>query len=145
MGSFDFLRNTLTNIEAASLANGLQLKTGELPTNAGTISGTSGGVTTLCTVPTGRTYLVTGLILRFTSATGLTGTATFSLGVNASTYDNIIPSTLATLWDDLNHVFQWNPEGTVWRVDAGQNIRLNLTGVFGGTVTFEATLLGYIL
>jgi hypothetical protein len=145
MATFDFLQNSLTNIGSASLSNGLLLKTGELPTNAGTISGTSGGTTTLCTVPTGRTYLVTGLILTITTATSLTGTATFSLGVNASTYDNIIPSTLATDWDDLNHVFEWYPEGAVWRVDAGQNIRINLTGVFGGTVTFEATLLGYIL
>lgn len=144
-GNFDFLGNSLTNVKDITTSGGLKLNYGEIPTNAGTISGTSAGTTTLCTVPTGRTYFVTGLLLKFTTATGLTGTARFSLGTNATSYDNIMGSTPGTNWDDTNHFFKWNPEGSVWRVDAGQNIRLNLTQVFGGTVTFEATLFGYII
>lgn len=134
-----------TDIGSMVLTNGLRMTYGEVPTNAGTISGTSGGVTTLCTVPTGRSYLVMGGFLRLTSATSLTGTATLSIGTNAATYDNILPSTTLTGWNSVNEFYPLDIGGPVWLSGAGQNIRLNLTGVFGGTVTFEVVLFGAIL
>jgi hypothetical protein len=145
MALINEMGNEKENVENITLSRGLKLQVGIIPTNAGTISGTSGGLTTLTTVPTGRRYLVMGVLLRLTSATSLTGTGVLSVGTNASTYDNIMPSTVLTGWNSLNEFYYFVPQGNVWLADAGQNIRLNLTGVFGGTVTFEAELVGFII
>lgn len=134
-----------TGIGNATLQTGLQLQLGVVPNNAGTISGTSGGVTTLVTVPTGRRYLITGFIFVLGTTVSLTGTAVLSVGTNAATYDNIMPSTTMTNWTVNSRFYHFVPEGAVWVSDAGQNIRLNLTGVFGGTVDFTVIQTGIII
>lgn len=108
------------------------------------INGLSATTTNLYTVPTGKKAVVTGITVRITTATGLTGSITLGVGV-ASGEDDIMPSTLLTGFDTTTEAFEWFADGTVYLASAGDVIKLGIDTAFGGTtVTLAVDLMGYI-
>jgi hypothetical protein len=121
--------------------NGLELS--RLLSRTSLIDGKSATTTNLLTVPTGKTAVITGLVVRITTATGLTGTLTAGVGVAAGE-DDIIPATVCTGLNATGENFKIQPNGVSVEATASQVIKLGIDVAFGGTtVTLQVDLLGY--
>lgn len=148
MASIDKMQNEYTNVGHISLTSGLQLEHGIIGVS-GNIDGLGTGTTTLVTVPAalGANYLITHLIFNSASFSGVTGTLSLSVGTNAVTYDNIMPSTALTGFDTAGEVYIYPVAGTIALAVPTDNITVNITTAFtGGTFgLFEVAILGVIV
>lgn len=147
MASIGFNQNDLENIATITLTNGLDLGHGIIGLS-GNVDGLSTGTTTLLTVPAalGANYIITHLIFIPASFTAVTGTVTLSVGTNAATYDNIMPSTALTNFNASGEFYIHAVNGTTAFAVPTDNITVNITAAFGGTAAlFQVGFLGLII
>jgi hypothetical protein len=101
--------------------------------------------TTLLTVPASATAIVTGLIIRSTTATAITAPPTVGVGVAAGE-DDVMPSTALTGLTVANKAWAWMPAGLLNAVTAGQVLSLGVDAASTGTThTVAVDVLGYLL
>lgn len=110
------------------------------------ISGTSVATTTLLNTFNDSSYrlVVTKVILRLASATGLTGTMAAGVGVAAGE-DDIFESTTLDNWTSVDDIWVFNSIGKTRWVPANSSVKLGVDTAFGGTVTFDAEIHGYVV
>lgn len=147
MASIGYNQNDLENIGTITLADGLDLGHGIIGIS-GNVDGLGTGTTTLLTVPAalGSNYLITHLIFITASFTAVTGTVTLSVGTNAATYDNIMPSTALTNFNASGEFYIYPVNGTAAFAVPTDNITVNITAAFGGTAAlFQVAFLGVIV
>lgn len=145
MAVINKMRNEYINVESITLRVGTDLNMGFIG-NSGSISGLIVSTSTLLTVPTPRTYLITEIIFNMLDNTGLTGAMVASIGTNSATYNNIMPSTTFTGFNQLNQIYSYHPTGVVYKPSNGDVITLNLTTAYGGgSVLFDVSFYGVII
>ena len=104
--------------------------------------------TTLYTVPTGKTAVVTHIVLRMTSASNVTGVATITAGVTAA-WTSILASTALTGFDATGEYIVLHVANPSIVTAAAGVIKLDVaTGAtttdVGDTYTFNVSLFGYL-
>jgi len=142
------MSNVYQNISSITLKNGNLLNTGLLAAS-GTIDGLVGGTTTLYTVPAtlAQTWFITDIIFDLISNTGLTGNLICSIGTNAATYNNIMPSTTLTGWNQLTDQYRYQISGVSRKGYSSDVIKINITTPFGGggSVLFNVYFIGQVI
>lgn len=109
------------------------------------INAKSTGTTALYTVPTGKTLVVTAVIIRCSAASVITAGPAIDIGDNtigaASVYANTVLTGLTTTVKD----FGFSTVGMSSVIAAGSIVNLNLnTASTGTSQTISATLIGYL-
>lgn len=100
----------------------------------------STGATALYTVPTGKTVIVTKVVIRVTAATAITTGPTVDIGVTAG---DIYASTALTALTSLNKVFGFFSTGISMAATATQVINLNInTPAVGTSQNVECLIYG---
>lgn len=89
------------------------------------VSLTATGQTTLFTVPTGRTLLVTGILVRATTVTGFTSLATAQVGKSAG-YNQIVAAASVPL-DAVDEYVNLMGSQTALAFSAGDVLALDVT------------------
>lgn len=107
------------------------------------------GVTTLYTVPTGKSCVITGVFIRIASydGTGKTTEATFNLGANSSDFDDYLSGVSYTTTEAIKVIRAIPAIGTAYDYyTAGEVFSINVTVASDGT-TEEWTLdtFGYLI
>lgn len=148
MAVINQMNNELINVKNITRSDGVILESGKLAFS-GSINGLTVSTTTLYTVPIivgFNTWRPSSISFNFTDTTGLTGTMVASIGTNAATYDNIMPSTTFTGFNNLNQQYRYNITGTSRILYASDVITLNITTAFGGggSVYFDVTIFGEV-
>jgi hypothetical protein len=112
---------------------------------ATSINAAATGATTLYTVPAGKTAIIEKVIIRVTVATAANGDAVAGVGIAAGEDDIVSPVTLTGL-TTLDDGFVLEPGIGKFRIaDATEVVSLGIdTADTGGTVTWEADVIGYI-
>lgn len=143
MGVFDKGLNEYTGIGRLVLSKGsVDLKEGLLGVS-GSVNGLIISTTTLYTISAGFDWLITGILLEFTSAVSISGTLKGSIGTNATSYDNIVPVTTYTGFNDAAKLYKLNLEGAYRKAFSGDVVTFKLTQPFTGTTAdFQAYFLG---
>jgi len=148
MATLNKMGNQFTNIKSATLTNGVELITGRLA-YAPSISGLIVSTWTLTTVPAivATAWRPSSISFNLTDTTGLTGAMVCSIGTNAATYDNIMPSTTFTGFNNINQQYRYNITGVSRILYSGDVITLNLTTAYGGggSVLFDVTIYGELI
>lgn len=120
-------------------ASGLPLLSITAGINAKTVANTN-----LYTVPTGKTAVITGYVVRCFAATTITVGATAGVG-NASGTNNIAPSQAMTALTSPANLFIWPIVGMSVTVTAGNSVFFNLaTAATGTSQTLVVDLIGYL-
>jgi len=102
------------------------------------------GVTTLFTVPTGKTATITQLVVRVTTGTAVTVPPTLGIGVAAGEDDIIVPTTLTGLNLTGEHYVLGN-DGISVDATSTQVIKLGVdVGAAATTMTATIDLVGYL-
>jgi len=139
------MNNSYQNIQSITLTNGVNLNTGLLYAS-GTIDGLVVTNTTITTVPitVSGAWYITDIIFDFISTTGLTGTMVASIGTNAATYNNIMPSTTFTGWNQTTDQYRYQVSGVAHKCFSSDVIKIDITTAFGGggSVLFNVYLIG---
>jgi len=148
MANINDFSNEYANIKKITLLDGVELKTGKLGFSS-SINGLIVSTYTLTTIPTSvglSAWIPNSIVFRFNDTTGLAGTMVASIGTNAATYDNIMPSTTFTGFNNLNQQYRYNITGASRILYASDVITLNLTTAFGGggSVYFDVTIFGEV-
>lgn len=104
--------------------------------------------TTLYTVPTGKTAVITHIVLRMTSASNVTAVATVTAGVT-SAWTSILASTALTGFDATGEYFVLQSSNPSIVTAAAGVIKLDVptaatTTGGGDTYTFTCDLFGYL-
>jgi len=130
--SFEKNNQNWTKVESITLSKLLYLEEGLINNSSPSIDVTVGGTTTLLTVPSG----ITGIdILGFKvilSGNNTVGNLIASIGTNAATYDNILPSTTFTAFNTIGEVWRLPLSGKVHRATPAEVITINITNAVTG-------------
>jgi len=103
------------------------------------------GTTTLYTVPTGKTAVITGAVIRCTAATAITVAPALGIGVAAGE-DDIFASTALTGLTATTKVWSFGASGLAAPVAAAGVIKLGIdTAATGTSQTIAVDLLGYLV
>lgn len=103
------------------------------------------GTTTLYTVPTGKTAIITGAVVRCTAASAITVAPTLGIGVAAGE-DDIFPSTTLTGLTTTGKGWAFDPGGLAVTAAAAAVIKLGIdTAATGTSQTLAIDLLGYLV
>jgi len=101
--------------------------------------------TNLYTVPAGKTAIITGVIIRCTTATAVTVVPTLGVGIAAGEAD-IMPSTALTGLDLTTEFYRYSVEGVAVTGAAAAVIKLGIdTGATATTMTIAVDLIGYLI
>jgi hypothetical protein len=108
------------------------------------VVGTSTGTTAIITLANG--FIVSQIqMVSTTISGGITG-PTFSIGTNASSYNNIATSALSTLFTTNNAVLVVSLANPTVHVNSGDTININVTiAAVATTYNFQIILHGYPL
>lgn len=103
------------------------------------------GITTIFTVPSGKTALIHGVVLHSTIGNAATD-ATSSLGINPSTTNLFALQELVNL-RNTNDVWSfWSDKSTTLIAQAGEQIDLNITiAATGGVLGASVYLIGFLI
>jgi hypothetical protein len=141
--------NLTSGASASGTPGTVQVNSLPLPT---VLSSTTGvNIDTISTdslflVPTGRSAIITSVMIRLTTATSPNADAIVSVGTNGAAYDNIIASTTLTGLDAITETFVLTTEGLIHTAAATETVTLNIsTADSGGTVTATVELIGYLI
>jgi hypothetical protein len=104
----------------------------------------STGVTPLFTVPLGSTFIVTQIVLRCTSATGVTTFATVSAGSLGANYDNVGSTQALTNFQATNDAWSLTMPSKTLSLGPGDTLSLNVTVGADGTQVVSVDVLGYL-
>jgi hypothetical protein len=108
------------------------------------INGNSTGTTSLYTVPAGKTVLLTEVLLRVTTGSGITTDAQVGIGVAAGEDDIVSPETLVS-FRTTSDAYKLGVIAAKFRIAvAGDVIKLGIDTAANGTLVFAAELFGYI-
>lgn len=119
------------------------LETNRVLARVSAIDGKVVGATSLLTVPAGKTAVITGAVVRLTTATAISGTLVAGIGVAAGE-DDIIPPTSMIGLNATGENFKFAIGGVSVEAAATQVIRFGIDTAFGGTTaTLEVELMGY--
>jgi len=114
------------------------------------IDGKSTGATTLYTVPTGKTAIVTKVILRMTAASNVTGVADVSVGKTTAEWEDIVAETTLTNFDAAGETWHFNIASLNASVAAAGTVKIDVdtaattTGA-EDTYTFTAMVFGFLV
>lgn len=101
--------------------------------------------TNLYTVPTGKTAIITGAIIRVTAASSISAGPTLGIGVAAGESDMFASISLSTLTTTAN-IYGFALVGASVPATAGQIIKVGIdTGSTGTSQTISIDLLGYLI
>lgn len=107
------------------------------------VNAMSAGAVSGYTVPTGERLVLTSVIVRATTAAGVTGAVSLSIGANSPDYEDFLPST-SMLLDALGDYYLGFPAGVKSSYPEGINIRYNIqTAATGTTLILAIELYGY--
>lgn len=103
------------------------------------------GTTQLYTVPAGKILVVLAVILRCTAAASLSSGPTGSVGVTASSFNDLFASATMTALTAPNALFAFSMAGMSVYATASQVVTLNLTGAATGTSgSAGVDVIGYV-
>jgi len=138
--------NEYERIKSITLLKLLYLEFGKINNSSPIVNITTTGQTALFTVPLGVTgFDLFGFKFRQLGA-ATTGTLVASVGTNAATYNNILPSTTFTGINSIGDLWIAPLSGKIVRANAGDVITMNVTtAVTGGGAVFEAFMYGEII
>ena len=129
--------------------NALLFMTKPVPRVLATVTGIDGlanAATTLYTVPSGRTAIITEIVIRCTAADSVGTPASVTVGTNATSYNDIKGSTTLTSLDATTKAFVISTAGAVVHIaTASEVIKINVNGGLGTTLTLAVDLIGYTL
>lgn len=109
------------------------------------ISGTTTGITSLYTVPTGRTAIITSANVRCTAATAITVGPTLGMGVAAGEDDIYAATSLASL-TAVGQLYGFTTTGMSVSAAAGSVIKVGIdTAATGTSQTLTIDLVGYLV
>jgi len=121
-----------------------QNQTGILSSTTG-INGKTVTNTNLYTVPSGRTAIITGYVVRCSAASSITVGASAGIGNSGGT-NNIVASQAMTALLTTSDLYVWNIQGGSKTVAAGSSVFFNLgTAATGTSQTLIVELIGYLL
>ena len=149
MATINRQKNQYTNVDQITTSRGTILSFGEVG-RVTSIDATAGGSTVIVAVPSSPPFgtplygiSVSQIEFRLSNVAGLSGTLTLSVGNNnGGGNNNIMASTVMTGFDQNFEAFIYNPTGVITKSAPGDTIRVNITGVFGGTALLEVILRG---
>lgn len=147
MATINQMENVYQNVGSITLTNTVNLRHGLLA-QSGTIDATASGNTILFSPATGERFIITNLYLELIDNTGLGGgPLTLSIGTNAPTYNDIMPSTVLTGFTALNSYFPYCASGQSTHIASfGDSVSVNVTVPYtGASVLFTVTFLGMII
>lgn len=131
-----------------NVAGGVELS--EVVYRTDSINLLSAGATTLVTVPAGKTFIVNRVVLLKSVANANSGTPTFSIGGNASNYDDYLLSANLTSseLDSSNEIMTFLPvvdDGAKKCYPTAADIKFNLTTAGGGSSwSINVFVFGYL-
>ncbi len=110
------------------------------------IDATATGLTNLYTVPSGKTAIIIGAILRITALTAFVGVGTGGIGTNV-TQDDIMSSRAMTGLNAVGSVFCFmNSNSASAIASSSSTIQLGIDVSFvAGTCTIALDLIGYLI
>ena len=116
--------------------------------SVGSIDGKTTAATTLYTVPTGKTAIITKVVIVLTAATNVTGDPDVGVGI-AATYDSLMPSTTLTSMQTALETWVYNIDSLTTTTAAAAVIKFEVdtgaTTTGGGDVyTLRVDLFGYL-
>lgn len=108
------------------------------------IVGTSTGATLIQTTDANLRFVPILIQIEATAITGLVTPASFSIGTNSATYNNLLAITAMTGITSANLMLQSNITALSSSVGASTGIYINVTtGAVGTTYTLRASILGF--
>jgi len=144
---------TINNTGVSVVADDSHLHSSvSLPAIASYILSTTTGIdakiattTNLYTVPSGKTAVITGAVIRITTADTITVPPTLGIGIVAGE-ENIFASTQLVGLDAGNEIYKFTSSGTLISGVATEVIKLGIdTGATATTMTITVDLIGYLL
>jgi len=133
-----------TGASTAEAARNSLSAVGVLSTTTG-IDGTATGTTNLYTVPSGKTAIIIGAVVRLTAITGFTTVGIAGIGIAAGE-DDIYTSQALTGLDATSEHFQYTALGTKASGAATNVIKFGIdTAYTATTATLAVDLIGYLI
>lgn len=108
------------------------------------IDGTAIAATSLYTVPGGKSAVIMSCAVRMTSGVSVTGNMRAGVGIGAGESD-IFNEAITVGFNATTQTYVFEGQGTRARAAAGQVIKFGIDVAFGGTVTLEVDLIGYLV
>lgn len=139
-------KNVFTGANSETLAKLLYLEFGKINSSSPSVDVTLTGTTTIFTVPSGVTGFDISAIKFRLLGNNTTGAMIASVGTNAATYDNIMPSTTFTAFNTIGDLW-WSPiSGKSARAVPADVITINITNAVAGVgAIVEVFLYGEIV
>lgn len=132
MANINQTENEYVGVKSITLSSGISIKTGEIA-DSGSINGLIISTTSLAPISgIAGSYIVNDIIITLIDNAGIAGTAQLSIGTNAPSYNNIMPSTPLSL-SSLNDCYQHRVTGISRKLYLGDVIVVNLTTPYAGT------------
>ena len=127
----------------SSVSGTTSVSTNSLAIVSGVIDGTSIGNTTVYTVPTGKQFIVSKVIIVPTTVTSLVTPSTVSLGKTSSTFVDVIAATALTGLITVNTSAILTPilGSTVFQAGDAVVLRVSV-GASGTAYSFKAIIIG---
>lgn len=141
--------NTLTgdgtSASPLSVINNLNNVSTNILSTINNINAKTTGTTDLYTVPINKIAIITGAIIRITSANTITNAPTLGIGRNI-TQDDMFASITLTGLNIITNVYIFTGIGVLATAAAGEIIKLGIdTGATATTMIISVDLIGYIL
>lgn len=131
--------------DSNQILNGSALPVPSVLSSTSGISGTSTGTTNLYTVPTGKTAIITDVVVRITAAATVSIVALAGVGIAAGEDDIFAAQSLVGL-NAVGKHFQFVALGTKVSANSGEVVKFGIdTAYIAGTATLAVDLIGYLL
>jgi hypothetical protein len=112
---------------------------------SGTIIGTSTGATLIGASPSGYSFVPLFVVFQAVAVTGLVTVSTVSIGVTATSYNDILGSTLLTGLAGINNLKNISTSTLAAPVPSNTNIYANVSAIaIGSTYNFSISVIGFL-
>ena len=139
------MNNGYTGVKSIVLTKLLYLETGQINIASPSVSVETTGPSTIIAVPAGLNFDISSIKFRL-SGSNTTGNIIASVGTNAATYDNILPSTTFTGLNTIGETWREQIQGKYARAVGGSTITINITNAVTGVgAILEVYLFGEIV
>lgn len=130
MASEYLMNKVWTGVESITLTKNLYLESGGINNSSPSIDVTLGGISTIGTVPAGRSWDISNIKIQLLG-NNITGTLQASIGTNGSA-NNIVPNTTFTGLASIGQIWRIATAGLVDRANAGDTVSINITNPVTG-------------
>lgn len=132
MSTINQMNNSFEGVNSIKLTKNLYLEEGLINNSSPSVNVTVGTTTTLLTVPAGITGYDINEIKFVLSGNNTVGNLILSIGTNAATYNDILPSTTLTGFNTVGDVYRVPLTGLVHRCVPSDVITVNITNPVTG-------------